>query len=61
MMWLLRLLPAEIAHNLALFALRTGLWRVGLIIDGLLTLIWAAPLAWLLRWLEQQKARQDRS
>jgi len=51
-MWLLRRLPAETAHNLALWALRTGWWRVGLIIDAFLTLLWTTPLIMAIQCLE---------
>jgi hypothetical protein len=51
MMWLLRRLPPETAHNLSLWALRTGLWRVALVLDALLTLCWTVPLIWLIRRL----------
>jgi len=56
MMWLLRRLPSETAHNLALWALRTGLWRVGLVADAVITLCWAAPLTWIIRWAKNESA-----
>jgi hypothetical protein len=42
-MTLMRLLPPEMAHNVALSSLRTGIWRVGVLADTLPTLAW---LAW---------------
>lgn len=52
-MRLLRLLPPETAHAIALWALRTGFFRVGVVIDAICTIVWAAPAAWLLRRLER--------
>lgn len=52
-MRLLRLLPPENAHTIALWMLRTGLWRAGVMIDALCTLAWSAPALWLLRRLEK--------
>jgi hypothetical protein len=48
-LWLLRRLPPETAHHLAIFALRTRLWRVQLVIDALITLAWSTPLVLALR------------
>jgi hypothetical protein len=48
-MWVLRRLAPETAHWLGLLALRTGLWRVQVIIDALITLAWTAPLVLVLR------------
>lgn len=53
-MRLLRLLPPETAHAIALWALRTGFFRVGVVIDAICTIVWAAPAAWLLRRLERR-------
>jgi hypothetical protein len=52
---LLRRLPPEMAHDLAIWALRTGLYRVGLVVDGLVMAAWAFPAAWLLRRLERRR------
>jgi hypothetical protein len=43
-MWLLRRLPAETAHNLAIWSLKTGAWRIGVVVDALITLSWSWPL-----------------
>lgn len=51
--WIARKFPAELSHKMAILALRTGLWRVLIIIDALITLSWAIPLFYLgklLRW-----------
>jgi hypothetical protein len=50
---LLRLLPPEAAHVIAIWAIRTGMARCAIVADALCTLAWAAPAARLLRWAER--------
>jgi hypothetical protein len=62
-LWLLRLLQPETTHNLVIWSLRTGFWRVGLTIEALITLTWAIPARWLFRllskWDRPDKGRSE--
>ena len=44
LMRLIRLLPPETAHRLALWGIRTGLWRVPMVVGAVVTLAWTTPL-----------------
>lgn len=55
---LIRLLPAEAAHAIGLWAVKSGAWRPAIALDALCTLAWAIPASALLRWSERQIARE---
>ena len=66
-MRIIHLLPIEVAHNMAIWGIRTGLWRISVIFDNVLGFVWASwmfiwstPALWMLNWCENYLDRHNK-
>jgi hypothetical protein len=48
-------LPPETSQRIAMWALNSGLWRVAVVADALLTLAWTAPIVLVFRLIRRRR------